>query len=260
MNKYVDIQSLNFRSEPRVASSTRIGVLHLGQLVDVQGDADGSFVKASAEIEGNMKDGFVSNKYLRESVSVEREALIHEVITEWERFKFGLGKEYREPYSSYVGEMWRAIELCLDGSDRGIPWSAAAISFMIRNAGKAKPNSNYANFLFHSRHAVYVNDAIVRQQKKDTSAPFWGFDLLEHPPQLGDIVCRWRKRKIDFDHASQHNNFSSHCDIIIRIKSDSVIAIGGNVGHSVKRTEYEKTPAGFLDDSKKVYAVLANRH
>ena len=59
MRKYVDVPSLNFRSEPKVTSSNRIGVLHLGQPVEIQGDAEGNFVNASAEIDVIKTDGFV---------------------------------------------------------------------------------------------------------------------------------------------------------------------------------------------------------
>ena len=152
MQKYVDVSSLNFRSEPKVTSSNRIGVLHLGQPVEIQGDAEGNFVSASAEIDGIKTDGFVSDKFLRDPVSAEREALIHQAISEWKRFNFGLGKEHKDPYFKFVREMWKEVGQDLDGKDRGVPWSAAAISFMVRNADKALPGSNYTNFRFHQRH------------------------------------------------------------------------------------------------------------
>ncbi|MCP5242925.1 MAG: DUF2272 domain-containing protein [Burkholderiales bacterium] len=85
--------------------------------------------------------------------------------------------------------------------------------------------------------------------------------MHERRPQIGDIVCRGRAgSNVDFDHASKHDSFKSHCDIIVRIKEETVVAIGGNVSHSVKRTEYDKTPSGFLDDTKNVYAILVNLH
>ncbi len=75
------------------------------------------------------------------------------------------------------------------------------------------------------------------------------------------MVCRGRAgSNVDFDQASRDDSFKSHCDIIVRIKDETVIAIGGNVSHSVKRTEYDLTPEGFLDDTKEVYSILVNRH
>jgi hypothetical protein len=157
--------------------------------------------------------------------------------------------------------MWKAIGMNLDGRDRDMPWSAAAISFMVRNAGKALATSEYPNFRFAAAHARYVNDSIKKRKANDQQTPFWGFDLHEKRPRLGDIVCKSRAgNNIDFEHAARHNSFKSHCDIIVRIKDETVVAIGGNVGQSIKRTEYDLTPDGFLDDTKNVYAVLVNRH
>ncbi len=82
MHKIVDASRLNFRSEPRVTSSNLIGTLHLGQRIDVQGEAGGDFLKATAEIDGSHEEGFVSERFLRDQVSEGREALIHQAITE----------------------------------------------------------------------------------------------------------------------------------------------------------------------------------
>ncbi len=157
--------------------------------------------------------------------------------------------------------MWQAIGIDLDGEDRDVPWSAAAISFMVRNAGKALSGSKYPKFRFAAAHSRYVHDSIKKRQTNDPNAPFCGFDLHEQRPQIGDIVCRGRAGSdIDFEHASRHNSFKSHCDIIVSIKDETVVALGGNVSQSVKRTEYDLTPEGFLDDTKNVYAILVNQH
>ena len=262
MKKFVSVVSfLNFRSSPVVNNSNIIATLHLGQQVKVLSDADGEFVKISVKLDGNQKDGFVSGRFLRDPVSKEREALIHQAIQEWERFNFGLGKEHRKPYFRFVGEMWKGIGMSLDGKDRGVPWSAAAISYMVRNAGKALGDSKYSKFKFAAADSRYVHNSIKKRQAGDTNTPFWGFDLHERRPELGDIVCRSRAgSNVDFEHAARHNSFKSHADIIVRITEETVTAIGGNVSHSVRRTEYDLTPNGFLDDTKNVYALLVNRH
>ena len=132
---------------------------------------------------------------------------------------------------------------------------------MVRNAGKALPNSKYLQFRFAAAHARYVHDSIKKRLENDENTPFWGFDLHERQPQIGDIVCRGRANSsVDFEYAAKHHRFKSHCDIIVRIKEEAVVAIGGNVSHSIKRTEYDKTPDGFLDDTKNVYALLVNLH
>ena len=71
----------------------------------------------------------MSEKYLRKPVSLGREALIHQVFVEWERFNFGLGREHHDPYFKFVGEMWKQISFELDGTDRDIRWFATEIFY-----------------------------------------------------------------------------------------------------------------------------------
>ena len=136
MRMYVDAEALNFRSEPVVGPDNRLGILHLCQPVEVLREAENpGWVRLAAEMAGQRREGFASAQFLRRPVSDVREALIAEAIREWLRFEKGLGREFDDPFAGYVGEMWRAINLNLDGRDRDVPWSAAAISFMVRNAG-----------------------------------------------------------------------------------------------------------------------------
>lgn len=104
-----------------------------------------------------------------------------------------------------------------------------------------------------------IHDAIARRRADGAGAPFWGFRLHERRPELGDMVCRGRETERDFDDAAVSDTFKSHGDIIVRITADEVFAIGGNVGHSVNITRYDRTAAGFLADTKNVFAHLVNR-
>jgi hypothetical protein len=258
MLMYVDAEALNLRSEPEISPDTRLGILHLCQAVDVLGQSETpGWVRVSAELDGRMQQGVVSRQFLRAPATDAREALIAQTIGEWLRFEKGLGREFDDPFAGYVGEMWQAIGMSLDGRDRDVPWSAAAISFMVRNAGRTFPH--YQNFRFAAAHARYIHDAIVKRRADDTRAAFWGFRLHERRPELGDMVCRWRETERDFDDAAASDTFKSHCDIIVRITADEVFAIGGNVNHSVSITRYGKTPSGFLADSSNVFAHLVNR-
>ena len=258
MRMHVDAEALNLRSEPEISPETRLGILHLCQPVDVLGQAEApGWVRLSAELDGRMREGVVSARFLRAPTADAREALIAQAIREWLRFEKGLGREFNDPFAGFVGEMWQAIGMSLDGRDRDVPWSAAAISFMVRNAGQTF--APYRNFRFAAAHARYIHDAIVKRRADDAGAPFWGFRLHERRPELGDMVCRWRETERDFDDAAVSDAFKSHCDIIVRITADEVFAIGGNVSHSVSITRYDKTPSGFLADSNNVFAHLVNR-
>ena len=262
-DKFVDMEALNFRSAPNSPSlANRIGILHLGQPVNEIGPADtAGWVKIEAKIGGATKSGFVKAEInglasLREPVSKAREALVAEAIKEWLRFEKGQGKEHISPFSGFVGQMWQAIDLDLDGEDRGTPWSAAAISFMVRNAGQHFPK--YKNFKFAAAHWKYMHDSIKKQKAGDASAPFWGFRLFQKQPEIGDIVGQWRNPggQHDFDDAAAGRPFASHCDIIVSERPDFVLAIGGNVEHSVTISRYAKTPGGFIDDNNDDTIIL----
>ncbi len=263
--KFVDLEALNFRSSPNSSSlANRIGVLHLGQPVDEIGPAASApdWLEIQAEINSVKTKGVVKAEInglqsLRDPVSDPREALVAEAIKEWLRFEKGQGLEYVDPYYKFVGDMWEAIGQDLDGRDRGIPWSAAAISFMVRHAGVKF--AKYKNFKFAAAHAHYMHDSIVQREANESGAPFWGFRLYEIKPEIGDIVCKWRGTERDYDDAKHSANFKSHSDIIVSVQPDYVLAIGGNVADSVNITQYEKTGTGFLAAKGNVFMIMGNK-
>ncbi|OYV02368.1 MAG: hypothetical protein CFE45_00660 [Burkholderiales bacterium PBB5] len=266
---HVNVEALNLRSAPGpVSPETFVLRLHLGQAVDVTGAEQAGWLPVSVPLPAGSQAGFVKALLaagpstggselpsLRAPMSPAREALAAAAMVEWVRFKFGQGKETVDPFFRLVGEMWKAINLPHDGHDTDIPWSAAAISFMVRNAAAQAPK--YNAFRFAASHSRYINDAIKRSGK--AAAPFWGFRLHEQMPQIGDLVARSREQSITFEQASVSDAFKSHTDVVVSVRPDEVLAIGGNVSDSVSITRYAKTPAGFLDDSKGVFALLANR-
>lgn len=259
-DKYVDVAALNFRSEPRVSDDTRIGTVFLAQPVTdvIESDEEG-WVSCTASINGNEANGFVSARFLRSPLSESRERLIAAVFKEWMRFERGLGLEHHEPFFKFVGEMWAAISLDhLDGKDRGVPWSAAAISFMVRNAG-----TGYENFRFAAAHSRYIHQSIQARLNNDASVPFWGFPLHEVKPEIGDIICRdnpTHGANVDFDFASQSDSYRSHTDIVVRIDSanNKFFAIGGNVSHSVNIATYDLAPGDFANSTRHTFAIMKN--
>lgn len=257
---FVDTSALNFRSAPIVSNDTRIGSVFLGQrLLDVVDAGEPGWVSCRANVEGQDQNGFVSKKFLRASLSETRERLVASVFTEWMRFERGLGLEHHDPFFKFVGEMWDSIGMGhLDGRDRGVPWSAAAISFMVRNAG-----SEYGNFRFAAAHSKFIHQSINARFDNDRSVPFWGFRLHEARPEIGDIICRDNRSHgvdVDFDFARNHDSYRSHTDIVMKIDSENnkLLAIGGNVSHSVKIAVYDLSPGDFADNSKGTFAVLKN--
>lgn len=270
MPHLVDIEALNLRSSPEVASGNRLGVLHLGQPVEILEGGTQDWHKVRVAGTGGPKEGFVAKSIsaqpitgfvphpsLREPVSDSREALVAAAIKQWLRFAMGQGKETTDPFFKFVGEMWKAIGLKLDGKDADVPWSAAAISFMVRDAAEAFPG--YKKFKFAAAHSKYMHDSVRKRKTEDASAPFWGFQLHEALPQIGDIVGRWREVPRTFQDVETSDAFKSHSDIIVSVNPDFVLAIGGNISNSVSISKYPKRPSGHLSDAEGAIILMANQ-
>jgi len=256
---YVDVEALNFRNAPN-PTANKIGSLFLTQKVEVLDDAADGWARIKATIGGAPTDGFVAKRFLRPPVTPHREALIASVNREFMRFDRGLGKENVAPFSGFVGEMWKAIGInTLDGTDRDVPWSAAAISFMVRNADIA-----YTKFQFAAAHSKFVHQAIQTRIKDDKTVPFWGFRLNELRPQIGDIVARDNPDfapVVTFDVAAALDSYRGHSDIVVHIDSENrrLLAIGGNVSDSLSISIYDLAPGDFLTDTQHTFALLHNR-
>ena len=249
---HVDATELNLRSEPRVHVETLVASLPFGHPVDVVGDASvAGWKSVRTQVGGATVPGFVAGSRLRAPVSARKEALIAEASAQWERFDRGQGPENVSPFAGFVGEMWQALGMDLDGRDRRQPWSAAFISFVARRA-------QYDGFKFAAAHARYIHDSIVKRQAGESS-PFWGFRLNEHAPLLGDLVCRNRSGgTITFAQAAEDDGFISHCDIVIQVGAGFVMVVGGNVGDSVRIRQCETDDQGRILGPSTVFAVLRN--
>lgn len=256
----VSAEALNLRSEPDSSKENVIASLFLTEAVDIIAEPLDGWAEISLTRGAKTIRGFAAKRFLRAPLGPNREALIASVSREYMRFDQGRGKEHVKPFAGFVGEMWTAIgESSLDGTDKDVPWSAAAISFMVRKAGPA-----YAKFKFAAAHSKFTHHAIKARMAKDKSAPFWGFRLHEERPQVGDIVVRDNPGfapAVTFDVAASLDAYRSHSDIVVAIDSarQRLLAIGGNVSDSVGVAIYDLAPGDFLSDSKHTFALLRNR-
>lgn len=251
----VKSDGLNLRREPRVAAGNVIDVLSLAHEVEVLGaPAANRFVEVETAVGGQTRRGFVSADFLREPASPLKEALLGETVAQWIRFQRGRGLEFRAPFFRFVGEFWSALGFQnRDGTDREHPWSAAFISFVVRNAG-------YEGFMFSAAHSRYIRDARARRQANDVNAPFWLFRLNEHRPQVGDLICARRQGGVSFDNLPA--TFLSHCDVVmeVREREREVRVLGGNVAQSVSMTTFELDANGFVRPQGALIAIMRNNN
>jgi hypothetical protein len=252
----VKTDDLKFRSSPEISETNIQGSLTLAQSVEfISGKENDRFWAIKAMIDGTTKQGFASAKFLRPLVSDRKEALISAVVQEWLQFDRGKKKETDSTHVKIVGEYWKSIGTNdRDGNSRDQPWSAAFISSMMKKTG-------YADFLLNESHSAYVHDAFDKRKTGDASAPFWAFNVGEHKPQLGDLVCKTRE---DSNFSSMDTMtpgfFKSHCDVIVEIRDTEVRGIGGNVRNSVAVNVSPLDSGGFLKQggTERVYGILGN--
>ncbi|WP_081629234.1 DUF2272 domain-containing protein [Methylopila sp. M107] len=243
-------EELNLRSSPVVAPETIKRTLYVGTPLEVLGDSAAPGWKKVRTAAG--EEGHVFGAYLRRVESVAKEALLDEAVAQWLRFNRGAGKETVDPYFRYIGAMWQAIGVQgVDGTDTDQYWSAAFISYVVRNTGL------YPGFVFAAAHSKYIHDGI-KKRVTGVSAPFWGFRLSEHRPQLGDLVCQWREVKQTYDTAAGNSSFKSHTDFVVEVTKETVRTIGGNVSDSVSMKNFDLDANGFLVPENRVFAILRN--
>lgn len=247
----VKTDGLNMRRTPKVEPNNIILSLPLSHEVEVvKAPAGQTFCEVRTSLNGSSHSGFVHSGFLREPLSQLKESLLQGAVKEWIRFNRGTGKEMDVPFFKIVGEYWHSINLNLDGKDTDQPWSAAYVSFVVRNAG-------YTGFKFSAGHARYILDAMEKRQANKATAPFWLFRLSEHKPQLGDLVCLRRQNSVTFDNLPP-GGFKSHCDIVVEIRDKTVRALGGNVNQSVSLSTFSLTNDGFLKEQGRLFAIMRN--
>lgn len=257
-NRLVTTEGLRLRTAPNAA------IIRDLTIAEPVLDLGPSTVEGWRKIRTVTGDGVAFGNYLREPGRPEVEALIRAAIDEWLRFAKGQGDEKVDPYRGYVREMWAAIGEPYDGASKypggkEVPWSAAFISWVVRRAGPA-----YANFQFASSHSVFVNNAIKARVTSRTDKPFWGYRITEQRPEIGDIIQRNRDEgAFSYSYAENHSDYSSHSDIVVEVTSDVVRVVGGNVGDTVATgtdlQEYRLDANGFLEPSQRLICLLKNR-
>lgn len=227
-------------------------------------DLGAAAVDGWRKIRAGGDEGVAFGKYLRARGRDEIESLLRATVDEWLRFDKGRADEAADPHYKYVREMWAAIGEPWDGRSRypngeEVPWSAAFISWVVRRAGPA-----YANFQFAASHSVFVNNAIKARVTNRLDKPFWGYRITERKPEIGDIIQRNRgSGALTYSHAENHSSYSSHSDIVVEVTPDVVRVIGGNVGDTVSMRgaiqEYDLTADGFIKPNQRVISLLKNR-
>jgi hypothetical protein len=124
-------------------------------------------------------------------------------------------------------------------------WSAAFISFVIRNAGV-----DQREFPSSAAHAFYIDGMLADAAGFPAQASFIPHDASAYAPVPGDLVCadrsrrpltNWRER------LAERGAFRPmHCDIVVAASPGVVQAVGGNVADSVTLSRFPADASGLL--------------
>jgi hypothetical protein len=126
------------------------------------------------------------------------------------------------PQSGWTGVHDQNGQVFPAGRDGYYAWSAAFIGYVMRMAGAG------TGFPYSENHADYINAAAAHQ----LGVPLQAMRVEAYPPQIGDLICLWRGRKVTFDQLPA-GRFPAHCDIVVGIKPGQLSVIGGNVDNAV---------------------------
>jgi hypothetical protein len=144
----------------------------------------------------------------------------------------------------------------IDGRNHDWPWSAAFISWVMKEAGAGD------RFRYSTQHSVYISQGIRDFLQKRQGAGYWTERLSDAKPVVGDIACWGRQAGVDYDH-QMNGNYSGHADLIVEVDSDQVWIIGGNVGDSVTRRPLNLDQDGFLVpvvvNGENLFGIMKNR-
>lgn len=167
-------------------------------------------------------------------------------------------KEGDDGFFERVGVYWEkgVKKFGIDGRNHEQFWSAAFISYVMRQAGAGD------RFFYNAQHSQYISRAIHDFLQHKADAGYWCRRLTDARPQIGDIVCWAREQGIDYDH--QHDgDYPGHADLVVAVRSGQIDVIGGNVENSVTKRPLALDANGFVQathrDGDTLFAIMQNR-
>jgi hypothetical protein len=124
-------------------------------------------------------------------------------------------------------------------------WSAAFISYVLRNAGV-----DQREFRSSAAHAFYIDSMLADAAAFPAQAPFIPHAVGSYAPVPGDLVCADRSRRplVSWqDRLAESGQFRPmHCDIVVAVRPGAVQAVGGNIADAVTLSVFPTDAAGRL--------------
>lgn len=140
------------------------------------------------------------------------------------------------------------------------PWSAAFISYVMRNAGIDR-----AEFPPAIGHRTYVDAMIANSDRWGTEATFVAHEVADYAPVAGDLICADRAGRGAITTLAERRRETGasrpmHCDVVVRVAPGEVLAVGGNVADAVTGVRYRTDASGHLvRNARRWFGVFENR-
>ncbi len=196
-----------------------------------------------------LKDEWVFFGQQKVVIEENEESIPH--VGSWEDDDFA--------HSEQVNRYWRSVGMSrLSGKDCKEPWSAAFISWVMREAG-------VSNYLFPSApsHRDYLSH-IMTVGRDNPEAAFIPHTIQEYKPKPGDLICANRGAGYFgevVEELPMSLNAKLHCDIVVEVEGKTLHAIGGNVRNSVSKSILTLSQDGYLQltQHRPWFLIIENR-
>jgi hypothetical protein len=253
MNLRINSSEANLRVTPSTSQSP-LGRLPAGHLVEALDEPQGNWQPCRTRLDNHDLEGFVHLSLLRAEISPEVDRLVELAGAEYKDFLFGTRHESHPDSRKRIKAYWLSFSTNAEDAVK-VPWSAAFISFIVKNANLSK------TFLFSGRHTDYLSHSKKAKLAEDLSEAYWAVRLNERILQIGDLIGGYRTGKGCGSAVRTYNslpgNFCSHCDLVIAIRDNKAITLGGNLSNTVRPTEIGLTAAGQAPEGNKRIAIMA---
>jgi len=165
--------------------------------------------------------------------------------------------ETEEPLESRVLHYFWLVGMPDVASGDAEPWSAAFISFCLREAGADTTQLP----IDRANHASYIHRAIGHRKAGKDDAPIVYFDSDEIAPRVGDLVGFSRTERVrsrtDIERL-QGVHFPAHTDLVLDVGPTSATVIGGNKSHTIKTETIRLDGNGRLVSDKYFFVLRIN--
>jgi Uncharacterized protein conserved in bacteria (DUF2272)/Putative peptidoglycan binding domain/Penicillin-insensitive murein endopeptidase len=182
-----------------------------------------------------------------------RERLAQIATAEWEAWQRGQLKESNPVVFERLVQYWMGAGYARSeaegrarlsqGKDALGYWSAAFISWCVRQAGFASSQFNFAG-----AHSTFIAGA-YQNRVQNSSKPFKAYTTAEFAPRVGDIVAFARVADVPNTIATVKPDTSGyHTDIVVAVDAAAgkLTVIGGNLSDSVSANVRQISSKGLL--------------